>query len=180
MAACSLNLLVGKCKPARVERTRVRSHLCLAATVAAVSVLAALGMSRRAMLERETAAMARRLLGESLASRGPDNADSLMMEVARLRRVVRENARLDRPADASLTLEAVLRAWPTSCAARTQSISVGPGGATIVASVEGEASEFIGSFRPFKGWVMDEPRLNRVDGTTRLTLHLRRAEGVTR
>lgn len=173
-----LNLLVGRYEPQVIRRTRVRSHVLAAMTVLACAGLFALGLARRTIRHDAltTAAhdAATRLAASAIPGGGPDQ---LALEVARARRGA-AHATEARPApDAALALGSLLSAWPALPAApRTQSISIGPQGIAVELTVEGDAGAFMGAFHPPSGWLLDEPRLVRLENLTRLSLRLKRQE----
>jgi len=176
--ARSLNLLIGSFEPAMIARTRRRTHLVTALTLAAVFSLTVFGFERRAERQVSSANDSRRVSAQLLSSHSPDNLTSLRADVARLRSLTKEIAQLESAPDVTEGLAAILNGWPAACSAQTRSISIGAGGTTIVAVVEGDASDFIRGFRLAAGWTMDEPQMSRIDSKTRLTMHLRRERRV--
>lgn len=170
----SLNLLVGEFAPVAMRRARRRAHLVAVAGVLLCAALAAFGLQRRAahwqhVAEQAAAARVALIADAGLADRGEH---ALLLEVARLRRRVQAAAAVRPPADASLALVNVLKAWPADVPSRPERLSVSPGGATISVALDGDAAPFLGALRPPQGWRAGEPRLNASGGVTRLTLQL--------
>jgi hypothetical protein len=58
-------------------------------------------------------------------------------------------------------------------------VAVSGSSASVSGSVEGDPAPFLKALRPPAGWTMDEPRLNRADAVTRLTMQLRPADDPT-
>src|SRR5207253_2807129 len=94
------------------------------------------------------------------------------LELSRTRRLAESAARIIPPADAALSLESLLRAWPSSVSSKPQSLAVTESSSTISVSVEGDPTPFLKGLKPPPGWSMDEPRLNASESLTRLTLQL--------
>ncbi|MFN0132485.1 MAG: hypothetical protein ACKVW3_08165 [Phycisphaerales bacterium] len=178
-SACSpatLNLLIGEFEPAPVRCTRRHAHTIAAATVLLCAVLTSLGLLRRAersdALAREARQATIALVGRVVPAGTPA---SMATELASLR-AARPAART--APDATLALAAVLAAWPRDATCRTQSITVGPSGASIAVTIPGDAAPFLRAFKAPAGWTMDEPRLNAADKATRLAIRIRPPEAL--
>lgn len=172
------NFLVGSFEPRPLRIARIRHHAFAAAVVVLCGVLIAVGLHRRAIRWDERADSARAAavcLAESICPGG--QSEDLATEAERLRGTSEAYAATDPPSDASLTLAAVLLAWPANVPSKPQSISVGHSGVWISVSIEKDAASFINAFLPPPGWTLDEPRLNTADTVSRLALQLRPAGG---
>lgn len=174
----ALNLLVGEFEPRAARAERTRRHAAAIAALVLTTAFVAIGLSRRAEAWASSAQAAAAETDAALARAAPrTTADQLLMEVSRARRLADAAARIRPPADASRSLAALLRAWPTEVPSRPQSLLVSEGAATVSVTVTGDAAPFLSALKPPRGWSMDEPRLNTADNLTRLTLQLRPTAG---
>lgn len=173
----ALNLLRGPYEPRLIRRARARAFSMIAGTVVLGLALCSLGLLRRAESWRSEARRASSEAREILLAASPAGGD-LRSEIDGLRAVARAQQAQDRPADAALVLAEVLSGWPHQIPCVAHSIAVGEGHASLSLSVDGDPSAFLGTLRPPPGWALDEPRLNTVDATTRLSLRLRPREAV--
>ncbi|MFN0131459.1 MAG: hypothetical protein ACKVW3_02840 [Phycisphaerales bacterium] len=172
----SLNLLIGEFEPVPVRAARGRTHTIAAASLVMCAALISLGLLRRAersdALASETRQATIALVGRAV----PDGTSaSMATELASLR-AAKPAARA--APDASLALAAVLTAWPRDATCRTQSITVGPSGASVAVTIPGDAAAFLRAFKAPAGWTMDEPRLNAADRAVRLAIRLRPPEAL--
>ncbi len=172
-----LNLLIGAYEPSLVRRSRARTGALFAVTVLIASALLSVGLSRRAQAWRVGANLNRESARQVLATMVAPGVDPAS-EIDRLRRANEAALRDRAPADAALSLAAVLRGWPAQVSCATHSIAVGPTGATLSLDVRGDPTPFLASLQPPSGWLLDEPRLNSTERGTRLSLRLRPLEQI--
>jgi hypothetical protein len=168
------NLLVGAFEPRPIRAHRIKQHAFAAATILLCGLLVGVGLHRRCSRWEERAESARvaaASIAEKVTTTG--RADDIAAEAARLKGVRDALAKAAPQPDASLSLAAVLHAWPANVPSKPQSISVSSTGVSISVSVEGDAAAFLKAFTPPPGWTLDEPRLNTADKVTRLALQLR-------
>lgn len=159
--AGQFNLLTGAFEPTPLRKARLRRHSLAAATVFLCSLLAAVGLYRRALGWDSMAESARSAAAQLAAAHSPTGSpDELAAEAKRLRGSREAIARATQPPDAALVLAATLQAWPAQVPSKPQSIAVTPTGVTISVAVEGDAAPFLRSFTPPAGWSLDEPRLS--------------------
>ncbi len=182
-----LNLLVGAFEPIASRRARARRHARAAAAVLALSVLALVGLLRRASHDERLAARARGESAAILARLGFDGDAGpatlrLLAELDQRRRLAGVDVARRQDPDAAAALARVLNCWPADTAASPRSLSVGPDGASlsVVVPPPGDAAAFIASLRPVEGWRLDEPRLASVGPNTRVTLRLHPAPAPSR
>jgi hypothetical protein len=172
------NLLVGSFEPRPIRVDRIKRHAFAAAAVLVCCLLLAIGLHRRASHWRELAGSAVAGAGQLATTLGPTGRpEDLVAEAARVRVMREVLAKAAPPPDASVSLAALLRAWPASAPSKPQSLSVSPTAASVSVSIEGDPAAFLKAFTPPAGWAMDEPRLNTADNVTRLSLQLRLAGG---
>jgi hypothetical protein len=176
------NLLVGPFEPRPIRVARIKRHAFAAGAVLLCGLLLAVGLHRRASQWRDLAGSASTAAEQLAITAGSTGRPvDLSTEAARLRGTREALAKPAPPPDASLSLAAVLRAWPSIAPSKPQSISVNPTAIAVSVSIEGDPGAFLRAFTPPAGWAMDEPRLNTADKVTRLALQLRPvggAEGV--
>lgn len=168
------NLLVGAFEPRPIRAHRIKQHAFAAATIILCGMLVGVGLHRRSSRWEERAESARVAAASIAAQVIPaGRPDDITAEAARLKGTRDALAKNVLPPDASLSLAAVLHAWPANVPSKPQSISVSSTGVSISVSVEGDAAAFLKAFTPPPGWTLDEPRLNTADKVTRLALQLR-------
>lgn len=175
--ASTLNLLVGEFEPTPIRAARRSRHLFAAATCMLCVVLMGVGLIRRThhstLAARSAAAASDALLKEHTADR---REQTLAAEVQLMRSIADSARRAKPPAEAALVFESFLSAWPTQPPSKTQSVTAGPDGVSVGVIVEGDPAPFLAALKPPATLALDEPRVNTVGGTTRLSLHLRPAK----
>lgn len=172
------NLLVGPFEPRPLRVARVKRHALAAGVVLLCGLLLAVGLHRRASHWRELAGDAYAAARELAQTIGPTGKpEELATEAARVRATREVLAKAAPPPNASVSLAALLRAWPANAPSKPQSLSVSPTAVVVSVSIEGDPAAFLKAFTPPAGWAMDEPRLNSADNVTRLSLQLRPARG---
>jgi hypothetical protein len=168
------NLLVDSFEPRPLRVARIKRHAVAAGVVLLCGLLLAVGLHRRASHWRELADHANAAAAQLAGAIGPtDRPADLAAAAARLRGTRDALAKAAPPPDASLSLAAVLRAWPSSAPSKPQSISISPTAVAVSVSMEGDPAAFLKAFAPQTGWTMEEPRLNTADRVTRLSLQFR-------
>ncbi|MBX3388494.1 MAG: hypothetical protein KF691_03450 [Phycisphaeraceae bacterium] len=140
-----LNLLVAAHEPVPIRKLRASKRRTLLAFTAASLVLVALGMLRRASIDRVQSSQLQTSLSDAVADVSGSKLDldvglqTLQHERDRLISTRTMQATRGLPMDASRTLAAVLAAWPTDLEIRAQSISSTSQGVAIAAEVNDQS-----------------------------------------
>lgn len=181
----SLNLLIGAFEPRvlRQERHRRRRTTLIAAVAAMVALC--LGLERRVNYWRAQSdhadAAANAMLRSVDDSPSPGvaylHAKDELDVLRRSQHSVDAGKAARSTPDAAIALAALLEQWPADRNARTESISISPGVATVNVTMAQNPKEFLAAFHPPGGWQLDEPHLSTSRDTTQLTLQLRRTGG---
>jgi hypothetical protein len=174
IASTQFNLLIEAFEPAPLRLARLKRHATMAALVAICGVLAAIGLHRREShlsYDAKAAQAASLRLADSivpgcLPQHLATHANHLQIRHDALKKAAH-------PPDASLSLAALLHAWPATLPSKPQSISVTPTGISVSVSLDGDPAKFLEALSPPAGWSPDEPRLNSAGSVTRLSLQFR-------
>jgi len=168
----SINLLVGARTPDVVRRGRQRMHALAALLTLALVLVASVGLHRRVRhwtaLAASDAQQASDLVRAALGSSG--DADQLFLTVGRERSLAQRRAAIERPRDAALDLAGTLSAWPSSASAQVHALTVNSAGVALSLSTEGDPTPFLASLKLPARWTLEEPRLNTLQQTTRVSL----------
>jgi hypothetical protein len=180
----ALNLLIGEFEPAAIRRARARTHLIAAATVAIASMLAALGLARRAEIlsrDAEAARQASTSLVRGWVVDPTGDAFALQRELQRIREAHTQTQTIAVPIDVAPVLTETLLGWPTELAAEAQSIALAPStlSLSVLLDESVEPARFLQALRPPAGWRIDEQRHANVGpgretgAQTRLSIRLK-------
>jgi hypothetical protein len=176
------NLLIGDHEPDPIRADRRRRHLRAVVTITLCSLLAALGLIRRARHADLLAAADTRAADALLARTVPDRRESSLERAAAAMRDLAAAAKRTRPPrDAAADLESLLKSWPATTSAKPQSLSAADGLLALSLTLEGagDPAPFLKSFVPPPAMTLDEPRVANVGGLTRINLQLRPAQRPT-
>jgi hypothetical protein len=174
----ALNLLIGPFEPRPLRRARAVRHAVLAATLVLCAGLVSLGLLRRGNRWDLVANGASQAKAAALAGARVSDAITLGRELEQQKRASRP-LEID-PAggfEAGPALAGLLSAWPARVSSAPQSILIDSSGASMSVNIQGDPTAFLESFKPPKGWALEEPRLNTAGGVTRVNLALKRQEG---
>jgi hypothetical protein len=100
----------------------------------------------------------------------------MQMELDRLRKAPRGDAKPIMSPDAAAALASLLSLWPKELECQTDSVQVGPTTMTLSLTVAKDARPFLTAIKPPDGWTMDEPRLTSTGDGSRLHVVLHRKE----
>jgi hypothetical protein len=179
--ASDLNLLVGEFEPRLVARARARVHLAAMAFSVVIAGLVMIGLHRRASAWDRNAGIATESTAALLKEHAlGQTAEQLALDVQRRKGEATEASVLRTPDEAAPVLVQFLRRWPAEQSAKPLSLNITPRTAAVSLVVQGDASGFIGSFRPPAGWSLEEPRLNTAGDTTRVNLQMHDIREATR
>jgi hypothetical protein len=167
----TLNLLVGDFEPAPLRRERTRRRILLTLTVATLACLVAVGLSRGADAWTRAGEQARAATSSLGAS-----PTAVHVELERLRKAPRMDAKSIAPHDAAAALASLLSAWPRELECQTDSVQVGTTTMTLSLTVAQDARPFLSALRPPEGWILEEPHLTSTSEGARLRVVLHRKE----
>lgn len=198
----ALNLLTQGFEPASLRRERRAQGMLLAGTLLLLTLVAALGLWRRAAAWNEVAlaldARAHQLLASTVPSepgRSAKELESLLQnELTRLRqtRWAAASGADPREGDAADALAGYLALWPRpspdghALRVRTEFLSVTPTSIALALrtanevnsdageSISTEPTALVAKLPRPPGWIMDEPRLTVREGNASLAVQLRR------
>jgi len=110
----------------------------------------------------------------SQAGSSTDSPARLALAYSALLRERGDGIRAQRPEDAGLSLQDVLRAWPRTVETRIESLSVGESSVRLVGSVGAldDASKLTEALRTVPGWSLEQPQISMAGdrATVRTTL----------
>ncbi len=175
--AAAFNLLVGDFEPAPLKKERGRRTAMLTAAAVALACSLAVGLSRRAEAWNKASDQARAVTATVTNAYSPTAGPLLMqMDMDRLRKAPRGDAKPVMPPDAAAALASLLSLWPKELECQTDSVQVGPTTMSLSLTVAKDARPFLTAIKPPEGWTMDEPRLTSTGDGSRLHLVLHRKE----
>lgn len=166
----TLNLLTGDFEPAPLRRARGRTAVWTAATLLALSALAAIGLLRRARHFDTAARVARTEALAAAAAAIPELGVNSAQPRSRLAHELDMLRATHRPAsvspspDAAAALAALLSAWPLMTSGNNptaHAISITPTTMSLSLAVENDAAGFLSNLGTPPGWVKDEPHVSR-------------------
>ncbi len=175
--AAAFNLLVGDFEPVSLKKERGRRTAILTAAAVALACILSVGLSRRAEAWHRANDQARAATATVTNTYSPTAGPLLMqMELDRLRKAPRGDAKPVMPPDAGSALASLLSVWPKELECQTDSVQVSPTTMTLSLTVAKDARPFLSALKPPEGWTMDEPRLTSTGDGSRLHLVLHRKE----